>query len=340
MPALPTGIRKRGDSYQYIISRDSRQYTGTYETLESAIRARKDRLALLETTEVTSNPKAARKREAKNMTLSDAVDKAYNIRWQGTKAERTTMVNASTLIKYFGKRTPIGDIHTEDVNAFICAQREQGLSNATINRKLACLSVILKTAEDCGVPTANPVLTRRKEYKGRERFLSEEEEARAIATLAQWEKLDHQDAFIVLLDTGMRSGELFKLQAKDVDFRQGKHGILTLWRTKNDHPRSVPMTSRVSSIIKRRISFIKQEDRIFNNTLWWFRNVWDRLKSHMGLSKDSQFVPHILRHTCASRLVQKGVPLMMVQKWLGHESLQSTMRYSHLCPDALFDLVT
>ncbi len=335
MDALPTGIRKRGEAFQYIISKNGRQYTGTFDNLDDAIRARKDRIENM----VSEDPVAVQKKIARSMSFSDAVNKAYNLRWQGTKAERTTMVNANTLIKYFGKKTPIKDITTEEVNTFICDQRDQGLSNGTINRKLACLSVILKTAEDCGIPTANPTLMRRREYKGRERFLSEEEEHKAIALLAVWGKMDHQDAFIVLLDTGMRSGELFKLQAKDADFKQGKYGILTLWRTKNDHPRSVPMTSRVSSIIKRRVSVINKEDKIFNHNLWWLRNVWDRMKSHMGLTKDSQFVPHILRHTCASRLVQKGIPLMMVQKWLGHESLQSTMRYSHLCPDALFDLV-
>ena len=46
---------------------------------------------------------------------------------------------------------------------------------------------------------------------------------------------------------------------------------------------------------------------------------------------DQDFVPHICRHTCASRLVQKGVPLTVVMKWMGHKSMQTTLRYAHLC---------
>jgi integrase len=59
----------------------------------------------------------------------------------------------------------------------------------------------------------------------------------------------------------------------------------------------------------------------------------------MGLLDDPQFVPHILRHTCASRLMQAGVPMPEVQKWLGHSSISETMRYSHLAPDSIFNAV-
>ena len=346
--ALPTGIRKRGNSYQYIVTHEGKQYSGTADTLEGAIAERKNMAYLLTKNNPPTIPKAesiatpssSKLRIPRNMSMQEAVDKAYGLRWEDTKAERTSMLNANSLIKYFGKTTPVSNITTEAVHDLIISLKQQGLSNATINRKLSCLSVILKIAEDCGATTASPNLSRRKEYKGRERFLTEKEEQDAIALLSSWGKDDHRDAFIVLLDTGLRTGELFKLQAKDADFKQGKYGILTLWRTKNDLPRSVPMTYRVSSIVKKRVNACKNSNEpIFNFNQWWLRSTWDRLKSNLGLTNDSQFVPHILRHTCASRLVQRGVPLLMVQKWLGHESLQSTMRYSHLSPEALFNVV-
>lgn len=346
--ALPTGIRKRGNSYQYIVTHEGKQYSGTADTLEGAIAERKNMAYLLTKNNPPTIPKAesiavpssSKLRIPRNMSMQEAVNKAYGLRWEDTKAERTSMLNANSLIKYFGKTTPVSNITTEAVHDLVISLKQQGLSNATINRKLSCLSVILKIAEDCGATTASPNLSRRKEYKGRERFLTEKEEQDAIALLSSWGKDDHRDAFIVLLDTGMRTGELFKLQAKDADFKQGKYGILTLWRTKNDLPRSVPMTYRVSSIVEERVNACKNSNEpIFNFNQWWLRSTWDRLKSNLGLTNDSQFVPHILRHTCASRLVQRGVPLLMVQKWLGHESLQSTMRYSHLSPEALFNVV-
>ena len=55
----------------------------------------------------------------------------------------------------------------------------------------------------------------------------------------------------------------------------------------------------------------------------------------MGLLEDDQFVPHMLRHTCASRLVSKGIQLPQVMLWMGHRNIQTTMRYSHLAPKDL-----
>ena len=48
-------------------------------------------------------------------------------------------------------------------------------------------------------------------------------------------------------------------------------------------------------------------------------------------------IPYICRHTCASRLVQNGVALPVIQKWLGHKTLQVTLRYAILAPSSLTD---
>jgi site-specific recombinase XerD len=48
------------------------------------------------------------------------------------------------------------------------------------------------------------------------------------------------------------------------------------------------------------------------------------------LGDEEDVVPHILRHTCASRLVRGGIDLRRVQMWLGHQTLEMTMRYAHL----------
>ena len=74
--------------------------------------------------------------------------------------------------------------------------------------------------------------------------------------------------------------------------------------------------------------------------MWTFtadqpRHVWDTAKALMGLALDDQFVPHMLRHTGASRLVQRGVQLQVVKEWWGHTSIATTLRYAHLAPQQL-----
>ena len=55
-----------------------------------------------------------------------------------------------------------------------------------------------------------------------------------------------RDTIIVLIDTGLRCGELWRLTGRDVDFT---HDMVSVWQTKADMPRSVPMTRRVRAIM-------------------------------------------------------------------------------------------
>ncbi len=325
-----TGIRKREAGYQWNVSYKGKRQVGTTKTLEGAIKERQKALMSLMEGEGRDDAK-------KGPTLKDIVKITHQTRWQGQKSERTHKINAEIALRFFGDSCPIKTITTTRINDFAEHLRSHGATGATINRKLSTISTLLKTADDHDIETANPKIRRSKEYRGRERFVTEEEEAKMLYVLKQWGAVELHDVIIVLVDTGIRCGELFALDKADVDFTAGSNGIITLWRTKSDKPRSVPITRRVKAILEQRME--TAGTKIFPITQSWLRTGWDRLKVYMGLDDDAQFVPHILRHTCASRLVQRGIPLMEVQRWLGHASLQSTMRYSHLSPSSLYSVV-
>jgi len=135
------------------------------------------------------------------------------------------------------------------------------------------------------------------------------------------------DAVGVLVDSGLRTGELYRLQPRDCDF---KHRMVSVWENKGDLPRSIPMTKRAYDILSRRA--ITHKKRLFPYHDQWLRHPWDRAKESMGLADDDQFVPHALRHTFASRLVQRNVNLKTVQQLMGHKTIEITMRYAHLAP--------
>jgi integrase len=133
----------------------------------------------------------------------------------------------------------------------------------------------------------------------------------------------------------MRLSELLNLKFKDVDF---KAKLIRIWENKADHPRAVPMTSRVLNILTKR----KEEtwySKPFRLSIDQVEKLWKKVRKQLKMTSDPEFVIHALRHTCACRLIRKGVNLVQVQRWLGHKSIKTTERYVHVIPQDLLDVV-
>ncbi len=153
----------------------------------------------------------------------------------------------------------------------------------------------------------------------RERFLTlSEVDALAAATG------DDAAAGYVLLAayTGIRRSHLLRLTAADV------HGsLLRLDRTgKTRTLQMVPLHPRVQELARALPLPI---------TEYSLRVAWDRARKKTGI--DCRW--HDLRHTCASWLVQAGVPLTTVREMLGHSTIAVTQRYAHLAPTHLAEAV-
>lgn len=200
--------------------------------------------------------------------------------------------------------------------------RERGNSNATINRKMAALSKLLRKSFKMGDVHSLPEFRRQKERAGRIRFLESEEEA-ALFKAIDARSHDCYRLATFLVDTGCRLGEGLGLIWNDIDTTR-----VSFWITKSGRSRTVPMTARARNAVTSVQGRGKGPFAMLNQV--GFRAVWNDAKAEVGLGADSQVVPHILRHTCASRLVKGGIDLRRVQMWLGHQTLTMTMRYAHL----------
>jgi integrase len=214
-------------------------------------------------------------------------------------------------------------VFTQDMlDDLIGALRERGNSNATINRKMAALSKLLRKAHKMGKIHSLPEFRRQKERAGRIRFLEQQEEARLFAAI----KARSGDAYrlsVFLVDTGCRLGEALGLIWIDID-----SGRVTFWVTKSGRYRTVPLTRRAKNAIERQRGIANGPFATLTQVR--YRAIWNEAKASVGLGADKDVVPHILRHTCASRLVRGGIDIRRVQMWLGHQTLQMTMRYAHL----------
>ena len=99
------------------------------------------------------------------------------------------------------------------------------------------------------------------------------------------------------------------------------------------------MTNRVKDILTDYCYGLKDLDKIFYLDYTKLNDIWQKARKDLGYEKKKFYTLHLCRHTCASRLVQRGVPLLLVKDWLGHEDIQTTMIYAHLAPKALHSVV-
>jgi integrase len=226
---------------------------------------------------------------------------------------------------FAGKRFDVFDQRMLD--GLIGTLRQRHNSNATINRKMAALSKLLRKAHKMGDILSLPEFTRQKEAQGRIRFLEYDKEDRLFSAIRSHSE-DYYRLCIFLVDTGARLGEAIGLRWGDIH-----DGRVTFWFTKSGRSRSVPLTSRALEVVSRPAG--SAVGPFIGISQPKFRHAWHEARKRAGLGSDKQIVPHCLRHTCASRLVRGGIDIRRVQMWLGHQTLQMTMRYAHLATQDL-----
>lgn len=325
MDKLPTGISIRGNKYKWEIMKNGHRFAGYCDTLEQAVSARADAAQCKNVTGCS--------------TLGHIAERLLETDWseQNCKSHEWFARNAHIICEFFGRDTLIEKVTQDRVTDFIIYLRDKKHNaNGTINRKLAALSKMFNFAREAGYIIARPLTKRQKEPVGRIRFLSEQEEHELIEYFEKNGYDQVADAVIVLIDTGIRTGELSKLTRDCIDFDKN---IITLKDTKNGENRSVPLTQRASNCLAKLLSKSEDGIHVTPRKTDWLRYAWDAAKKDLGHEDDEFYVPHILRHTCASRLVQRGAPLYTVAAWLGHKSITTTRRYAHLRPDDVLQLV-
>ena len=126
----------------------------------------------------------------------------------------------------------------------------------------------------------------------------------------------------IALETAMRQAEIAGMQWQHVDF---VNQVLTLPTTKNNSPRSVPLTVRATAVLKELGP--RAEGPVFPGlTAEAIKQSFRRCVSALGLV-DLRF--HDLRHEATSRLFEKGLNPMEVASVTGHKTMQMLKRYTH-----------
>jgi integrase len=203
---------------------------------------------------------------------------------------------------------------------------QRGRSPATVNRHLAALSAVFRTAiEEWFWIEVSPMRNIRYlgEPRGRTRFLSDDERKALLAECRASRSPWIYPVVVVALATDMRRGEILGLTWADVDLQRQ---TATLRETKNGEMRVVPLTGHALDLIRelRKNKVQRIDGKVFPED---FREAFENAVQRAGID-DFRF--HDLRHSAASYLAMNGATLMEIADVLGHKTLQMVKRYAHL----------
>lgn len=189
-----------------------------------------------------------------------------------------------------------------------------------------CLSKIMKFAHERKKLVELPKLPLKKELKGKIRWLTLEEDKLLLKFIDILWTSDYLDYYIVAMDTGLSTGEMLRFQKKDILEKRIKVEL-----TKSGEPRKFGLTPRAKRVLERRSRTLKDYEKFFMITRTMLRYRFDVMRREIPELKGVH--PHVMRHTFCSRLVQLGAPLANLKELMGHEVIQTIMRYAHLSPD-------
>jgi len=209
-------------------------------------------------------------------------------------------------------------------------------SNAVINQKMGYLRVVLSEMEEDGYIEMIKMPKPRQTKNSKVHYLTEDMERELVGYLIVNHYNEAKDIVTCLIDLGCRVNELLGLEKRFVDFDNNQ---INFNERKNDQAVAVPMTNRVKDIMKIFCCNKKDFDSVFTLNYSELNAIWQKARKDLGYADKKFYTIHLCRHTCASRLVQRGVPILLVKDWLGHEDIENTMIYAHLAPKALHSVV-
>ncbi len=220
-------------------------------------------------------------------------------------------------------------------------QQERDNVHITRARKISALRGFYRYLLDNGLIDEDPAATLRPPRVPRKQplFLSAAEARRFLEAAAEFGPEPVRDAaiFSMFLYTGCRLGELVELNVQNVDFETG---TIVLYG-KGAKERIVPMRAELAEAIQRYLPERRVSPKCpLPRRL--FRNQWGyaitrhgvhylvkRIARAAGIHREAMSA-HKLRHTVATQLLENDADLRSIQELLGHESIATTQRYTHV----------
>ena len=247
-----------------------------------------------------------------------------------------------------GKVVTLDQVHRNHLIEYFANMMESGLNPSTVGRAITAIRMFHKFLENEGVLNFNPVKSIRypKSRNKLPRVLSPHEINMLLSTPNTKNHHGYRDMIILEMfwATGIRCSELVDMKLSDLHLKERYIMILG----KGNKMRIVPIHDDVSKKLQHYLKKVrtkllkgKESEAVFisNHGKKYSRcGVYKLVKKYANEADISKNVtPHLLRHSFATALTEKGIDLRTMQELLGHSNISTTGIYLHISPKFLKD---
>ncbi|OGS20952.1 MAG: hypothetical protein A2252_04480 [Elusimicrobia bacterium RIFOXYA2_FULL_39_19] len=261
--------------------------------------------------------------------LCDSFSTNYSKPNKRKRSYERDLLSIKHLKAYFGD-VYISRITPQEIERYKMARQADMVSFATINRETGCLRNIFNRAKDWEMVDSNPMdkVKLYKESPGKIRYLTQEETQRLLSNCSGYLR----NAIIFALNTGCRKEEVLSLKWSDIDFRTATIHIPAS-TSKTNIKREIMVNSALLRTLQAIERYPNGEYVFCDEQGNRFKRIDRTFKTALKRANIQDFRFHDLRHTFCSNLVMSGIDIYTVKELVGHESIEMTMRYSHLAPN-------
>lgn len=272
------------------------------------------------------------------ITIRSLADRYHAYLWPNQERKKI-----ETDVRHAERLLPLDPLTltTRDIILFVEKRKAEGVGDTTVRMNLTRVKTLLKHSHKMGDIhlSDNIEWPAFKSGMTRIRYLTTDEETALLGAISPD---DYQRLAEFLIDTGCRPSEVvptFAVITKPFDWNdvsKSKDGrtLITLWKTKTNTPRTIPLTQRALEALEW--SREEGHSRPFDGI------EYQKFKDHVVQTARNlqlrDIVVYTFRHTCASRLVQRGADILRVKQWMGHSNIQTTLGYAHLAPEDIYTL--
>lgn len=232
----------------------------------------------------------------------------------------------------------LAEVTSSDIRSWVVSMFKDEYTSSSVHRKISCLRVFYHYLRKEGIIRRDPlekvVLPKRK--KALPAFVEEKamSDLLDIYDFGEGFPASRDRAVLEMLYlTGMRRAELIGLKCSDVDLSEGMIKVTGKRNKQRIIPIVIPFRKRLEEYTAARNEFAGNEGWFFvtdkGNKLYdkFVYNIVNRYLSMVTTIEKKS--PHVLRHTFATHMLNRGADLNSIKELLGHANLSATQIYTH-----------